>query len=101
MNEKILKNIETKKYNKEELREYLTELKNRGILTQSEVNSKLEEISTEANEEHHAGKLGQRTPDTIEYAYSNVSEGFGSTGLLGLLAISAPAIVGMINLLNK
>lgn len=100
MNETILKNIESKKNNKEELREYLTELKNRGILTQAEVNSKLEELSDEV-EEVHKTKLGQRTPDTIEYAYSNISAGFGSTGLIGLLALSGPLLVGMINLLNK
>lgn len=101
MNETILKNIESKKANKEELREYLTELKNRGILTQAEANIAFEKFSEEEVEENNGGKLGQRTPDTIDYAYSNVSAGFGSTGLLGLLAISVPAIVGMINLLNK
>lgn len=101
MNEMILKNIESKKNNKEELREYLTELKNRGILTQAEVNATIEELSGEVSEEKREKKLGQRTPDTIDYAYSNVSAGFGSTGLIGLLAISVPAIVGMINLLNK
>jgi hypothetical protein len=96
MNETILKNIESMSENPEELREYLIELKNRGILTQGEVNEIMSEVSSEGK-----GKLGQRTPDTMEYAYSNVSAGFGSTGILGLLALSAPAIVAMINLLNK
>lgn len=99
MNEMILKNIESKKNNKEELNEYLAELKNRGILTQAEVNAIIEDLAD--GELSHERKLGQRTPDTIDYAYSNVSAGFGSTGLLGLLALSVPAIVGMINLLNK
>lgn len=99
MNEMILKNIESKKNNKEELNEYLAELKNRGILTQAEVNAIIEDLAD--GELLRERKLGQRTPDTIDYAYSNVSAGFGSTGLLGLLALSVPAIVGMINLLNK
>ena len=34
MNEKILKNIERLQYNQSELNEYLTDLKNKGILTQ-------------------------------------------------------------------
>lgn len=97
MNEKIIENIENMMNNEEELREYLTELKNRGILTQAEVNAKIQELF----EEEHTNKLGTRTPDTMEYAYSNVSAGFTSTGALGLLAMAAPAIVAMINLLNK
>ena len=99
MNEAILKNIESKSSNPEELREYLVELKNRGILTLGEVNKLLAEYAVE--EEPYERKLGQRTPDTMEYAYSNVSAGFGSTAILGLLALSAPAIVAMINILKK
>ena len=57
------------------------------------------------NEELNGGvtssKTGTRTPKTMEYAYSNVSAGFSSTGMLMLLATSVPALVGMINLLNK
>ena len=98
MREEILKNVESKCHNPEELKEYLMELKNRGILTLGEVNTLLAEY---AGEEPYERKLGQRTPDTIEYAYSNVSAGFGSTAILGLLALSAPAIVAMINILNK
>lgn len=98
MNETILKNIESKSNNPEELREYLIELKNRGILTLGQVNQLLSELTVE---EGSTKKLGQRTPNTIEYAYSNVSAGFGSTAILGLLALSAPAIVAMINILNK
>ena len=99
MNEKIIENIENMMNNEEELRQYLTELKNRGILTQAEVNAKIAELFEEDGE--HTNKLGTRTPDTMEYAYSNVSAGFTSTGALGLLAMAAPAIVAMINLLNK
>ena len=98
MNETILKNIESRKNNPEELQAYLTELKNRGILTQGEVNDIISKLPEEPN---YVRKLGQRTPDTIEYAYSNVSAGFGSTAILGLLAMSAPAIVAMINILSK
>jgi hypothetical protein len=96
MNETILKNIESMT-NPEELREYLVELKNRGVLTLAEVNRLLEEYAGEET----GRKLGQRTPDTMEYAYSNVSAGFSSTAILGLLAMSAPAIVAMINILKK
>ena len=44
MNEKIIENIENMMNNEEELRQYLTELKNRGILTQAEVNAKIAEL---------------------------------------------------------
>lgn len=101
MNETILKNIESKKGNIEELKEYLIELKNRGIITLSEANAAIEHYTEESSEKPEGTKIGQRTPDIIDYAYSNVSAGFSSTGILGMLALSAPAIVGMINLLNK
>jgi len=98
MKETILENIEKLRDNKEELRAYLTELKNRGILTQGQVNSILEEVESE---EVTSSVTGTRTPKTMEYAYSNVSAGFSSTGMLMLLALSVPVLVGMVNLLNK
>ena len=96
MNEKILKKIEKLEDNKEELNEYLTELKNKGILTQGQVNAVLKELSDE-----NGNKTTTRTPKTMEYAYSNVSAGFSKTGMLVLLAMSVPVLVGMIVLLNK
>ena len=98
MNEKIIENSERLQDNKEELRTYWTELKNRGVLTQGQVNKVLEELE---NDEITSSKTGTRTPKTMEYAYSNVSAGFSSTGMLMLLALSVPALVGMVAMLNK
>lgn len=97
MNETILKNIENKKYNEEELREYLTDLKNKGMVTQAQVNMTMKELF----EERHVNKTTTRTPKTTDYAYSNVSTGFSKTGMLVLIAMAVPALVGMIVLLNK
>lgn len=97
MNEKILKNIEKLKDNKEDLNEYLADLKNKGILTQGQVNAVLKELY----ETEDGNKTTTRTPKTMEYAYSNVSAGFSKTGMLVLLAMSVPVLVGMIVLLNK
>ena len=96
MNEKILKNIEKLQESKEELIEYLTDLKNKGILTQRQVNAIMNEYFKE-----DGSKINTRTPKTMEYAYSNVSAGFSKTGMLVLLAMSVPVLVGMIVLLNK
>ena len=97
MNEKILKKIEKLEDNKEELNEYLTDLKNKGILTQGQVNAVLKELYASEN----GNKTATRTPKPMEYAYSNVSAGFSKTGMLVLLAMSVPVLVGMIVLLNK
>lgn len=97
MNEKILKNIENKQYNEEELREYLTDLKNKGIITQAQANMTMKELF----EDRQVNKTTTRTPKTMEYAYSNVSEGFSKTGMLVLIALAVPVLVGMIVLLNK
>ena len=96
MNEKILKNIEKLQESKKELNEYLTDLKNKGILTQGKVNSIMDEYFKE-----ETTKTNTRTPKTMEYAYSNVSAGFSKTGMLVLLAMSVPVLVGMIVLLSK
>ena len=96
MNEKILKNIEKLQESKKELNEYLTDLKNKGILTQGQVNSIMDEYFKE-----ETTKTNTRTPKTMEYAYSNVSAGFSKTGMLVLLAMSVPVLVGMIVLLSK
>lgn len=96
MNEKILKNIERLQESKEELNEYLTDLKNKGILTQGQVNAIMDEYFKE-----ETNKNNTRTPKTMEYAYSNVSAGFSKTGMLVLLAMSVPVLVGMIVLLSK
>lgn len=97
MNDKILKKIEQLQYNKEELNEYLTDLKNNGVLTQGQVNAIMDEYFKEKT----PNKITTRTPKTMEYAYSNISAGFSKTGMLVLLAMSVPVLVGMIVLLNK
>ena len=97
MNEKILKNIEKLADNKEDLNEYLTDLKNKGILTQGQVNAIIKELYEAKN----GNITATRTPKTMEYAYSTVSAGFSKTGMLVLLAMSVPVLVGMIVLLNK
>ena len=101
MEEKILKTIEEKRNNKEELNEYLTDLKNRGVMTQRQVNLIMEEVTDNNENTNSNNKLGTRTPKTMEYAYSNMSAGFSQTGLLVLIAMSVPVLVAMANLLNK
>lgn len=97
MNNKILEKIEVLAHNREELTEYLTDLKNKGILTQGQVNETLKELY----EGHEPNKNTTRTPKTMDYAYSNVSAGFSKTGMLVLLAMAVPALVGLVVLLNK
>lgn len=104
--EEIFNKVEEKIRNeelttKEELVAHLTELKDRGILTKGQIDARLEELCQELEGGVSSSKVGTRTPKTMEYAYSNVSAGFSSTGMLMLLATSVPALVGMINLLNK
>jgi len=97
MNDKILKNIERYQNNKEELDKYLTDLKNKGILTQGQVNAVMDECFGEKT----PNKTTTRTPKTMEYAYSNVSTGFSSTGMLVLIAMSVPVLIAMVSLLNQ
>ena len=105
-NEKVFEDVLNKIKNeeiatKEELVEHMTELKNRGILTKGQIDAKLEELAAEINHGVTSSKVGTRTPKTMEYAYSNVSAGFSKTGMLMLIAISVPVLIGMITLLNK
>lgn len=100
--EDILKKIKNEEIStKEELVEHMTELKNRGILTKGQMDAKLEELAAEINCGVSSSKTGTRAPKTMEYAYSNVSAGFSKTGMLMLIAISVPVLIGMITLLNK
>lgn len=95
--------------NSRELEEYLMELKNRGILTRGQLDASRNELAcffggerVEMNEvKNQKGKMGHRAPKTMEYAYSNVSAGFSSTGMLMLIAISVPALVALVCLINK
>ena len=104
--EQVLSKIEAKISNeeittREELEAHLTELKDRGILTKGQADAHLEELCAMLNGGVSSSKTGTRTPKTMEYAYSNVSAGFSSTGMLMLVALSVPALVAMVNLLNE
>jgi len=86
---------------REELVAHLTELKDRGILTKGQIDANLDELCAMLNGGVSSSKTGTRAPKTMEYAYSNVSAGFSSTGMLMLVALSVPVLVAMVNLLNK
>ena len=105
-NEKIFETIELKLKNnefktKEELEMYLTSLKDRGLITQAQINLRYGEILNSYDAKNHTSGLNTRTPKTMEYAYSNISEGFTKTGMLVLMAMSVPALIAMLVLLNK
>ena len=104
-NEKIFETIELKLKNnefksKEELEIYLASLKDRGLITQAQINTRYGEILNSYNAKSSSG-LNVRTPKTMEYAYSNVSEGFTKTGMLVLMAMSVPALIAMLVMLTK
>lgn len=86
--------------NKEELETYLRNLKDRGILTQAQINQRYGELLKSYDAKNGTG-LNTRTPKTMEYAYSNVSEGFTKTGMLVLMAMSVPALIAMLVMLTK
>ena len=105
-NEKIFETIELKLKNyefktKEELEIYLTSLKDRGLITQAQINLRYGEILNSYRDKNNSSGLNTRTPKTMEYAYSNISEGFTKTGMLVLMAMSVPALIAMLVLLNK
>lgn len=89
-----------------ELEEYLMDLKNRGLVTMGKIQSSMDELScffgkVDTGKKCNNKVVGTRTPKTMEYAYSNVSAGFSSTGMLMLIAISVPALVALVCLINK
>ena len=89
--------------NASELEEYLMDLKNRGLVTKGQIENNLNELSCFFGKESNrkGNGIGTRTPKTMEYAYSNVSAGFSKTGTLVLLAMSVPALIATLVLLNK
>ena len=104
--EKILKNVETmiKKNQlttKEEIKEHLNDLKNRGLLTKGQVDLVEDDLCDMLNCGVKSGKTGTRAPKTMEYAYSNVSAGFSKTGMLVLIAMSVPVLIATLVMLNK
>lgn len=105
-NEKVFETIELKLKNnefksKEELEIYLTNLKDRGLITQAQINNRYGEVLNSYNAKNNSSGLNTRTPKTMEYAYSNISEGFTKTGMLVLMAMSVPALIAMLVMLTK
>ena len=105
-NEKIFETIELKLKNnefknREELETYLVSLKDRGLITQAQINLRYGELLNSYDTRNNSSGLNTRTPKTMEYAYSNISEGFTKTGMLVLIAMSVPALIAMLVLLNK
>lgn len=102
----ILKNIETKIRNngfknKEELETHLIDLKNRGILTQAQINLKSDELLKiyeiqNRNENPNIRRI-TRTPQK-EY-YSNA--GFSNISFLVLNIITLTLAIAMIVMFNK
>ena len=86
---------------REELVAHLTELKDRGILTKGQIDANLDELCAMLNGGVSSSKTGTRAPKTMEYAYSNVSEGFTKTGMLVLMAMSVPGLIAMLVMLTK
>jgi len=85
-----------------QLVEYLADLKNKGLLTKGQIDANMDELACFLGESvQKNGKIGIRTPKTMEYAYSNVSAGFSSTGMLTLIAMSVPVLAAMASLLSK
>lgn len=103
----IFKNVEEKIYNKEltneeELVNYLADLKNRGIVTQAQVNSNLKELTAlvnEQNPEKYNGRMATRTPQRKDL--ETTSAGFGKVGFIVLNVFSVSLLAAMIALLNK
>jgi len=104
-NKKVYEMIDEKIRNyefssQEELETYLMGLKDRGILTQAQINQRYGEVLKSYNV-NGPNNLNTRTPKTMDYAYSNVSEGFTKTGMLVLMAMSVPALIAMLVMLTK
>ena len=104
--EKILKNVETmikknKLTTKEEIKNHLNDLKNRGLLTKGQVDMVTDDFCDMLNCGVKTSKTGTRAPRTMEYAYSNVSAGFSKTGMLILIAMSVPVLIATMVMLNK
>ena len=106
-NKEIFKNIEflitnNELKNKEELNNYLVDLKNRGILTQAQINVNCDELSRMFNnkkiEEKNLNRMATRTPQRRDY---QGSEGFSKMGFLVVTMMSVALLGIMLTLLNK
>lgn len=103
----IIKNIEMLIKNneltsKEELTKHLTDLKDRGILTQAQINANIEELSKlydkKRDSETNFTRMATRTPQRQDY---QGSEGFSRMGFLVFIMMSFALLGIMLTLLNK
>ena len=106
-NENIFNTINEKIKNKEftskdELANYLTNLKDRGILTQAQINLKYSEIlnSYVGKMNNESNRMMSRTPQRNDLK-TNESAGFSNMNFLVLNLLTASLAVATIVLLNK
>ena len=106
-NKEIFKNVETLIRNNElksseELNAYLTDLKNRGIVTQAQININNEELLKLFNDKRVEGnnlkRMATRTPQKRDY---QGSEGFSRLGFLVFVMMSIALLGIMLTLINQ
>ena len=103
----IFKNVEEKIYNKEltneeELVNYLADLKNRGIVTQAQINVNSEQLlklfERKSSEGNELKRMATRTPQRRDY---QGSEGFSKLGFLVFIMMSFALLGIMLTLINQ
>ena len=106
-NKEIFKNIETsirnnEIKNSEELKAYLFDLKNRGILTQAQINVNGEELlklfERKNPERNELKRMATRAPQRRDY---QGSEGFSKLGFLVFIMMSFALLGIMLTLINQ
>lgn len=106
-NKEIFKNIENSIRKKEikdskELNTYLTDLKNRGIVTQAQINVNSEQLlnlfERKSNNETNLKRMATRTPQRRDY---QGSEGFSKLGFLVFIMMSFALLGVMLTLINQ
>lgn len=106
-NKEIFKNIENsirnnEIKNSEELKTYLFDLKNRGILTQAQINVNGEELlklfERKSPEVNGQKRMATRTPQRRDY---QGSEGFSKLGFLVFVMMSFTLLGVMLTLINQ
>lgn len=106
-NKEIFKNIENsirknEIKNSKELNTYLADLKNRGIVTQAQINVNSEQLlklfERKSNEESNLKRMATRTPQRRDY---QGSEGFSKLGFLVFIMMSFALLGIMLTLINQ
>lgn len=106
-NKEIFKNIENsirtnEIKNSEELNTYLSDLKNRGIVTQAQINinseSLLKLFERKSSERNELKRMATRTPQRRDY---QGSEGFSKLGFLVFVMMSFALMGIMLTLINQ